>query len=94
MKFIVLAFILFSHSCNFEKNSDFMEQRKKILSIALVELKKKYPDIPTDDKNWSVREEEKTWIVYPKASPEVLGGGPTAEIDRETLKVVNIYFSE
>jgi hypothetical protein len=68
--------------------------RKEAISLAHKHIDIKYPSALNEITKWNCHFDHGKWIIYPKLEAGVLGGGPTAEIDDNSGKVIKVYFSE
>jgi len=69
-------------------------KKSEAFEIAYKHISLNYPSAPEEVEEWEIYYENGKWYIYPKLDEGELGGGPTAEVDDDTRKVIRTYFSE
>lgn len=87
----IMMCMLMTFSCNNPKIKTNIKE-KEAVKIAVKPICKKYPLASSDPHDWDAYFEEGIWYVFPTIKDGYVGGGPTAEVDDETGKVMRVYF--
>ncbi|MDI7166528.1 NTF2 fold immunity protein [Leptospira santarosai] len=88
---VFVLIILLITSCDVFKKEDQL----KIINIANEHLKKKAPEAFAESEYFPLLVDEgKVWRVEYRLPKGMIGGGPVVIIDKENLRIINVFMEQ
>jgi hypothetical protein len=91
--FLTLSFCILATAIYADEKAKTLKAEEAI-KIAIPKIIKKFKDASKNKNDYKVWYKKDIITVGPKLPPNSLGGGPTADIDIKTKKVIRVYFTE